>query len=166
MLSPFLDPKLKSQLARYLLQCGLATLIILGIMMLLDLVLHAAVIATLGASVFIVFVMPNSRAAQYRPLLGGYVIGSVAGLGCSLLVSPVANVLASNKATLICAALAVGFAIFGMVITNTEHPPAAGMALSMVLSPCDIYTIVCALGAIGLLAASRWLLRHILIDLV
>jgi len=43
------DSRLKGRLGCYLWQCGLAMLIVLGILALLDIVLHTAIIATLGA---------------------------------------------------------------------------------------------------------------------
>jgi CBS-domain-containing membrane protein len=101
------DPKLKGRLGCYLWQCGLAMLIVLGILALLDIVLHAAIIATLGASSFIVFACP-ARAPLNSSLAGGYLIGASMGMACSMLTSALAVVIAPNTAMVLCAALAVG----------------------------------------------------------
>lgn len=62
-------------------------------------------------------------------------------------------------------ALAVGLAIFGMVITHTEHPPAAGVALSLVVRPWGANTLLFVATAVLILAAAHRASRCILIDL-
>ena len=68
--------------------------------------------------------------------------------------------------TLFIYALAVGLSIFLMVVTNTEHPPAAGTALGIVGHAWSyqvvIFVLLCAIG----LAIVRRLLRSRLKDLV
>ena len=163
-----IDAKVRGRLGRYLVQCGLATLVILGILLSLNVVFQTAIITTLGATTFIVFAMPRSKPAQLRRLLGGYFLCSVIGVLCSLLARYFQgmNLMASDTAMILCGSLAVGIAIFVMTITNTEHPPAAGMALSLVLSPWDVSTILFVFAAVGLLALATRLLRRYLLDLV
>jgi len=162
------DSKVRQNLGRYLWQCALATAIILGILLSLDTILHTAIISTLGASTFIVFAMPKSHSAQPRPLLGGYFLGTLSGLLCSLLTrwSPLTALFSPRVLTISFGAVAVGLAIFAMVVTNTEHPPAAGMALSLVLNSWGWDTIAFVLCAVLLLSLAHRALRNILIDLV
>jgi len=48
-------------------------------------------------------------------------------------------------------ALAISVAMFTMVVTRTEHPPAAALALGLVLNEWDLLTLVVVLvGVIGL----------------
>ena len=112
-----------------------ATFTILLFLVFLDVLKNNAIIAALGASVFVVFTMPLEYTAGARPMIGGYFVGVVSGVSCKLISesnlipspTPAAN-------TILFASIAVGIAIFLMVITNTEHPPAAGIAIGLVLN--------------------------------
>ena len=161
------DSKIKQNLGKYLWQCGLATLSILAIMLSLDIILHTAIITSLGATTFIIFAMPKSKSARFRPLIGGYLVGTSTGALCSLLAKPTPWLQGDHLvSSLIAGSIAVGMAIFLMVVTNTEHPPAAGIALSLVLNPWDYYTLLFIVGSIILLALVKKLLGNTLIDLV
>jgi len=152
---------------RYLIQCGLCTLVIGGIMLLLDVFLHAAIITSLGATTFIVFALPRSRSAHPRQLLGGYGWGLVIGLVCHQLAQRIAwePQSAEGGHAIAWGALAIGLATLAMVATNTEHPPAAGCALSLVLQPWDLRALLFVIATVTLLAAARYALRGVLINL-
>ena len=62
--------------------------------------------------------------------------------------------------------MAVGFAIFIMAVTNTEHPPAAGIALGLVINRWDHLTIIYILIAIIWLVSIKLVLRKYLMDLI
>ena len=67
----------------------------------------------------------------------------------------------------LCGALAVGLAIFVMVITDTEHPPAAGLALGLVLNEaCDARVLAVVLIGILALSLAKEVLKPLLIDLL
>jgi len=57
-----------SKRARSVIQCGIATVIIFFILLWLDVLLGPSIVASLGATSFIVFAMPGSRAARPRSL--------------------------------------------------------------------------------------------------
>jgi CBS-domain-containing membrane protein len=63
-------------------------------------------------------------------------------------------------------AAAVGLAIFLMVITNTEHPPAGGLALGVVLAEWDTVALVVPIVGIVALSLARLALKPILINLI
>jgi hypothetical protein len=63
-------------------------------------------------------------------------------------------------------ALAVGCSIFVMAISNTEHPPAAGTALGMVIAGFSWRLGLGALIGVSILSLIQRLLRPWLIDLV
>lgn len=111
----------------YVLQCILATTVIYLILMFLSLQ-NAVVIASLGASTFIVFAMPKQITAEPRHLIGGHLIGLVCGSLFYLIPTP------EFITPLMIYALAVGLSIFIMVVTNTEHPPASGTALGVAMN--------------------------------
>lgn len=163
-----LDAKARTHPGRYIAQCALATVTIGATMFFLDALLHTEIITTLGATTFILFALPSSYAARPRALLGGYFWGIIAGILCRTLADhfPLQqSALSSHTQNLFFGALAVGLAILGMVVTNTEHPPAAGMALSLLVRPLEGNMLLFVVAAVLLLAAAHRALRRVLIDL-
>jgi len=67
-----LDRKLKKTWRSYVLQSLLAALALMAILYFLDILTHAAIVAALGASAFIIFAMPKSVLA--RPEMSSVVI--------------------------------------------------------------------------------------------
>lgn len=164
-----IDQKVRHNLGRYVFQCSLATFTILIVLLFLDVLSHTAIIATLGASAFIVFTMPESYESKPRPLIGGYLVGILVGCSCYFLsMFPLMTSIFATQETSYIAfgALSVGIAIFLMVITDTEHPPAAGMALGLVINRWDHMTIVFILCSVILMAAVKKLLKPIMMDLI
>lgn len=163
-----LDRRFRRHVLRYLLQCGLAMVAILMVLQFPNILLHTAVLGALGASAFIVFTMPQTRSARPRVFIGGYVIGiAVGGLFCLLSQAPwlLPLFVRPEQTRIVLSALSVGLAIFLMVITNTEHPPAAGVALGLVLNPWDPLGLVPVLGGVLSMAILRHLLRSVLRNL-
>jgi len=76
------DKKFRKNVHRYLFQCFLATLTILVVLFFLDILTETAIIAALGASVFVVLAIPNSYPSDARRLIGGYIIGIIVGILC------------------------------------------------------------------------------------
>ncbi len=153
----------------YIIQSLLAVVALGIILYFVEFITHAAIIAALGASTFVVFAMPHSITAQPRRLIGGHVIGVLAGTLCyyAFLTGPMGRLLASwQPATLFIYALAVGLAIFAMTVTNTEHPPAAGTALGIVAHEWSPEVVAFIFLSVILLAIVRRLLRGHLRDLV
>lgn len=70
---------------RYALQCGLAGLVVLVLLLVLDAVTQTVLIAALGASTFIAFAVPRSKHSGPRHMIGGYAVGIFAG---SLMATP------------------------------------------------------------------------------
>ena len=164
------DEKFKTRKGRYLLQCALATISAMIALIVLDAIANAAIIGALGASAFVVFTMPQRHVSDARFLIGGYLVGIVAGTLCHwlsqlLLLSRISGV-DEPTSIVFFAALAVGLAIFLMVVTNTEHPPAAGLAMGLVLNEWSPQLILVVLLGIAYLAGMKRLLRRVLIDLL
>ncbi len=163
------DPKYSGHRVRYLLQVILAAMVMFIILILLDVITHAALVAALGASTFIAFAMPHRAASNARYLVGGYAVGILAGGAVGLLraLPMLASAVGSPPlATAVWGATAVGIAFFIMVVTDTEHPPAAGVALGLAIGELDPRAFaVISLGIVGL-ATARRLMKPYLIDLV
>lgn len=157
----FIDGKFKKYKIKYMVQCSLAALVIMIISVLLDVLLQTAILASVGATVFIAFTMPHTKRSKPRYILGGYTWGLLIGTICHLLSYQSVIYVQS-----VFIAIAIGLCIFFMVITNTEHPPAAGFAMGIVIEGIDIYTIVVVYIAIVLILVGKRLLSRWLIDLL
>lgn len=167
ILTHVIDPKLRRDFKHYLLQSLAATAFCFVMLASLDVIIPGAIVASLGASTFVVFVGPHSRAARPRNLLGGQLIGTGAGMVCSKIVHVglLSGITGQQMETAIFGSVAVGLAIFLMVVIDMEHPPAAGTALSLVVSQWTIYSIAFIGGATILLAVVRITLGQRLRDL-
>ncbi len=71
-----------------------------------------------------------------------------------------------HEAQIIFGAVATGLAMLLMVITDTEHPPAASLALGFVLSEWDALTVLAVISGIVALASIKEVLKFRLIDLL
>ena len=134
-----------------------------------ELLTHAAIVAALGASTFIVFAMPKNITAQPRRLVGGHIVGLLCGLLCyyAFLTGPLGELSKNTEFIFwVAAALSVGLSIFLMTITNTEHPPAAGTAIGIVAYPWSSQVVIFVLLSAVSLAVVRWLLGFRLKDLI
>jgi len=163
------DRKFRKNVHRYVFQCALATLTILAVLFFLDVLSETAIIAALGASAFVVFAIPNSYSSDSRRLIGGYLVGISVGIICYniSIIFPTSDFFTNTEMSLIVfGAIAVGVAIFIMAITNTEHPPAAGIALGLVINKWDWITIIFILCAITWLTSIRKILKPHLLDLI
>ena len=86
--------------------------------------LNEWVMASLGASALLVFVLPSSPMAQPWAVIGGNVISAVIGIACVNVVNM----------PMVAAPIAVGLSILCMFILRCLHPPAAAVAMITVLS--------------------------------
>ena len=164
-----LDGQIRTgNIRRYLLQCGLAGFVVFFVLLALDAFTQTVLIASLGASAFIAFAVPLSLHSSPRHLIGGYVMGIIAG--CTMSLASQVPVLSSDllgSATLVVfGALATATAMFLMVLTKTEHPPAAALALGLVLNEWNGMTILFILGGVIGLSLLKRLILPILMDLL
>jgi CBS domain-containing membrane protein len=119
------------------------------------------IVASMGASAAILFIMPHSPLAQPWPLIGGQLIPAIIGIAC-------AQVFAN---TALASAAAVGGSIFAMLLLRCLHPPGAATALALgmsdnPISSLDYSFVLMPLGlnvAIMLvmsIAINRWVLGY------
>lgn len=163
-----IDEKFSGNKLGFFLQSLLATVAVFIVLLFLDPAVHSAVLPPLGASAFIAFTMPHLKESQPRCLLGGYTIGIIIATICYFLsiTQFVTNIeFIANHSNVIFCSVAIGLAIFLMVITNTEHPPAAGMALGLFLNKPDHRTVIVIMVGIISLVVIKSLLRSYLKDL-
>lgn len=142
----------------YIFQSLLASLTIFAIFFVLS-IKQAVIIASIGASAFIVFAIPKSDAACPRKLIGGHMVGLIAGSLCALMPD------ASYVLAVVSYSLAVGLTTFLMVTFDVEHPPAAGTALGVALLGFSMRATVVLVVSVGIMAILHRALKSHLKDL-
>ena len=153
-----MDKEFRLHWKHYVLQSMLATLSVFMVLYFLSLQ-DAVIIASIGATAFIVFAMPDSITAQSRNVIGGHIVGLFCGFLFSLI--PHSALLFS----ILIYSLAVGTSIFVMVVTDTEHPPAAGTALGVVMTGISFQVLIVVVMSIVILSAIHRLFKPYLKDL-
>ncbi|MDH4201754.1 MAG: HPP family protein [Phycisphaerae bacterium] len=147
----------------YLLQSLLATVSLFCVLIFLEQG-EQVIVASLGATAFVVFAMPNNISAQPRNVIGGHIVGLVCGFVGHWLLNTLPNpdYFISEAAI---HALAVGLAMFIMVAFDTEHPPAAATALGAAIAGPGQRLIISVLFFSIVFTAIRLLTRKHLRDL-
>lgn len=143
----------------YLLQSFFASLAVFVVLLFLSLQ-HTVIVVSIGATAFIIFAMPRSLTAQPRNVIGGYIIGIIIGVVFSLF--PRGSFLFST----IIYSLSVGFSIFVMVVSDTEHPPASGIALGLAVEKFAWEIVLVTLVSAIVLSGIKYFFRSRLKDLV
>ena len=122
---------------------------------------YPVIVASMGASAVILFIIPNSPLAQPWPLVGGQLVSAVAGMWSALVFSDIA----------LASACAVGSSVMVMLLLRCLHPPGAATALTpamagdsmtslgygFVLMPVGLNVAIMLMIAIVI---NRWLLRY------
>ena len=164
-----IDEKFAQNKLRYVSQCLLAVFVLGLILQFLDIENNSAVVAALGASSFIVFTMSEAKVAHPRFLIGGYIIGIIVGTAFNFLLQRLVTLntgLPYDFLLPTIASVAVGVAIFAMVVLDFEHPPGAGVALGMVINEWNINSVIAVMIGISLLAILKTMLRPVLKSLL
>jgi CBS-domain-containing membrane protein len=164
-----LDDRLRGEnIRRYALQCSLAAAVVLVLLLVLDAVTQTVLIAALGASTFIAFAVPRSLHSSPRCLIGGYLAGILAGALMATLNATFdfSDIVIAHTSVVVFGALATGLAMFIMVVTKTEHPPAAALALGLVLNEWGWLTLLVVIVGVIALSICKQLILPILMDLL
>ena len=131
--------------------------------------LRAAIVVAIASTAFIIFVVPDSVAATPRKVIGGHIVAVLVASAVSgvLNISGVEE-LAEDVRYIddIAAALSVGLSILVMVVTDTEHPPAAGTALGLVIPGWTRTSVVFIISGALALSLIRIVLRPKLVNLL
>ncbi len=163
------DRHFRTNKLRYLLQSMLIGAYMLACVLLVDIRDNPLAVTCLAASAVVVLAMPRRVSSRVVYVLGGY-LASILAAGIFYWLGRFcieAGGFGPEKITLLVfGAAAVAAAAFFMGATNTEHPPAAGFALSLAMGQWDIYLIVMVLALVAALLTVRTLLKRWLIDLL
>ena len=165
-----LDLKVKSNPRPYVLQCSLAFFALLVVLLVEEVGLHRVVmIAAIGSTSFVLFVTPHSLTANPRHVIGGHLVALLVGSAFAVFSgTPVGqNLLTQVPLVLdVEAALAVALSIFLMAATDTEHAPAAGTALGVVVHGFGWGLILFVVSSAIMLSFVHTMLRPRLRDLL
>lgn len=82
------------------------------------------VLASMGASTFLLFVLPHSPMAQPWPLMAGHLIAAIVGVNCDYWIGD----------PIFATATAVSVSVFLMHFLRALHPPAAATAMIAVIA--------------------------------
>ena len=136
-------------------------------------IIWAAGASTLASSSFLVFSVPKSPVSKPIKIMGGYVLAMLVGECMRLLANVLCRVaphyhLAEPHIHMFefVAGLSVGFTLLLMVIFKVEHPPAAGLAVVMVLDIRHVDAMLVIMAAAVVLTLVRWIFRKLLWNLV
>ncbi len=130
-------------------------------------ILGAIGASSLGASTFIAFTFPDLPVSRARTMISSYLMAIGVGIGCHF-VTTLLHVeidIPLVYAVEICGALSLGVMMFLMISFHIEHPPAAGIALGLVLDQWGHMTLVVIITSIILIAFAKKMLRPIMVSL-
>ena len=101
-------------------------------------------------------------------MIGGYVVGIVSGCSMSFLYTAMnlTSTFGASAGMIVGGAFATSVAMFLMVVTRTEHPPAAALALGLVLNEWNMLTLAVVLGGVIGLSIIKRAVLPILMDLL
>ena len=167
ILKHLFDDKFRTDYKHYILQ-SLVVFICISFMLLLGSLFDHVIVASLGASSFILFVTPHANASRPRYVIGGYFCGVISGLCFNHLHYFILNMdfNGAEYILIFISAAAVAAAMFMMVITNTEHPPAAALALGLSVDPKCWQTAAAAILSIILLSTIKQTFKKHLKNLI
>lgn len=163
MTNTTLYEKFKSHWKNYVFQSLFATLAIFIVILVLNIKREPVIIASIGATAFIIFALPTSITAKPRNVIGGQLIGLASGFLCCLILNsiPMPGYITSS----LIYAIAVGLSFFIMVITDTEHPPGSATALGITVSSCSWAIAIAVIASALILSAIHILFKKYLRDL-
>lgn len=148
------DEKFRKNPLPFIFQSALAS-IALAITFYLIWNINPVVVAGIGSTTFVLFVIPESTHAKPRSVIGGHLVSMFIGVGCYYIPNDI-----------IAGSLAVGFSILVMTATDTEHAPAASTALGVAVQGFTWELLVFIVAATTLLSLFQRSIHKHLQDLV
>lgn len=164
-----MDRNFRHRFPRYLFQCGLATVALIVILLVESAVFRAAIVVAVASTAFIIFVIPDSVAATPRRVVGGHVVAVIVGSVFAVILNiPGVGAFAAESRYVddLAAAFSVGLSTLVMVATDTEHPPAAGTALGLIIPGWSWSAVVFIISGAMILSLTRIVLRPRLVNLL
>lgn len=121
-----------------------------------DLVSSAVIFTSFASSIYIMFITPNARTAKSSKFVKSYIIASIVGsIGGFLIV---------YLPLYIVAGMVLFFVSILMIMTQSEHPPAAAIAFAFVLFKVNYTGILIIISGIIIVLAVRYVLEKTLFE--
>jgi CBS-domain-containing membrane protein len=148
-------------------QC-LLVVISLGLFLMLLEFFGGIIVASLGASSFILFATPHTNSSKAANLIGSYIFGAFSGIIFSFLHSYLLSLdyEAVHVIMIFACSCAAALTTFLMVKTGLVHPPAAALAVGLSVDPRCLQTGAAAVAGVIILCSVRYLLRNHVKNLV
>ena len=165
----FFDPTFRSRVSVFLIQAVLATITICLVLFFIDLFYNAIVGAALGATCLGLFISPSGRISRIRSVVGGHSLAILFGSLISIFFySSVGESIRDSipHIHVVFLGITCGVLFLAMAISDTEHPPAAGMLLGLCEREIDSTIIISLVVALAALAMIKLVLRSKLVDLI
>jgi len=163
------DKNFLSNPLKYIIQCFLASLTLFTILIFENALFSPVIVVAVASSAFTIFIFPHRPISTPRKVVGGHTIAIITSMviiglndvwGFGFTVGEL-GVMGSMLAS-----LSVGISSLVMVLTNTEHPPAAGTAFGLVIYPISLSAILFIISTVIILSVVKRAMRSSLIDLV
>ena len=151
--------RLKTSWRICLIQSSLAVLIVFLVLLLIN-IENVVVVVAVGASAFIVFAMPDSSTASAKNIIGGHLLSFFVGSICALIPQT------CFWCSLAAQSIAVGLAIFVMVIVGVGHPPAAATELGISINGFSMDGGIALITSVVCLAIAHHYLKPFLRNIV
>lgn len=152
----------------YLAQSFAAALVLGAILAYGHVLINGAIVAAIAASTALTFFAPHSVAASARRMIGGHAMG----VSCAGIVWAILRLCHGDPygvgiwVEVVAGAFAVGLVILVMSATNTEHAPAAGTTLGLIVDRFPMHDVTFILTAVLILAFVRVVLARRMRNLV
>jgi len=163
----FIDKRFLENRRAYFIQALLAGVVVFLVLLNLTEASNDLVIASIASTAFFVFAAPHNPYAKTKFIIGGYLIGVVAGVCCSLLMWSISlPMFLTPHAPALFGALTVYLSFLLMVITGLEHPPACSVSLALVLNDWSVWLLVVTVASLFIITVTRQLLAKYMINLM
>lgn len=119
--------------------------------------------SSLGSSAFLAFVAHDTAMAKARRIISGYVIGVVVGILGSYTLFLVSHCIGFHclvgQYDVLIAAATAAVTMITMVLFASEHPPAVGIAIGLVLRQWDFGILILVAITVIIIAVAKSILR-------
>jgi len=146
------------RLKRSLVKASMVSAVVFVCFLLMLFTMNGLLVTCLAASAFIAFAFPYADSARAKFLLGGYAIGVAMGLLGHIAYTGIQVDAAYDMALLIaCCVASVFAASFLMLFLEMQHPPAAALAVAIVVDDSPYLGAVVALACILMVCGIKYM---------
>jgi uncharacterized integral membrane protein len=117
----------------------------------------AIIFTSFASSIFIMFIMPNSRAAKSGKFVKSYLLAAIVGY--------IGGFATSILPLFVIAGIVLFVLIVLLILTYSEHPPAAAIAFAFVLFHVGLAGIAIIIAGIATILFFRFVLEKIIFEL-